>query len=116
MQSGRGRKRIDSTVVEEVATAVQEESSSGMKPCNARGVARTLVRVHKIVRSIPHFYPYKISHMQELFPSDLLARETFALELLARMEMDKEWSWKILWTDEAHFYLAGYVNTQNCRI
>ena len=32
VQSGRERKRIDSTVVEEV---VQEESSDGMKPCNA---------------------------------------------------------------------------------
>ena len=37
VQSGRGRKTIDSTVVEEVATVVQEESSDGVKPCNARG-------------------------------------------------------------------------------
>ena len=39
VQSDRGRKRIDSTVVEEVATAVQEESSGGVKPCSARGIA-----------------------------------------------------------------------------
>ena len=24
------------------------------------------------------------------------------------MKVDKEWLWKILWTDEAHFYLTGY--------
>ncbi|CAL1272472.1 unnamed protein product [Larinioides sclopetarius] len=36
VQSGRGRKRIDSMVVEEVAlaTAVQEESSGGVQPCS----------------------------------------------------------------------------------
>ncbi|GFS48375.1 hypothetical protein TNCV_2297221 [Trichonephila clavipes] len=32
VQSGRGRKRVNSMIVEEVATAVQEESSGGLKP------------------------------------------------------------------------------------
>ena len=32
------------------------------------------------------------------------------------MEVDKEWLWTILWTDEALFRLTGYINTQNCRI
>ncbi|GFX15476.1 hypothetical protein TNCV_3304051 [Trichonephila clavipes] len=36
VQSGRGRERINSTVVEEVATAVQE-SSGGFQPCSAQG-------------------------------------------------------------------------------
>ncbi|GBM66464.1 hypothetical protein AVEN_146292-1 [Araneus ventricosus] len=79
VRPGRGRKRIDSTVVEEVATAVQEESSGGVQPCRAREIARTLDRpvstVQKILRNILHCYPYKISHVQELFPSDLPARD-----------------------------------------
>ena len=32
------------------------------------------------------------------------------------MEVDIEWLWKILWTDETHFHLTGYVHTYNCRI
>ncbi|GBL88998.1 hypothetical protein AVEN_255159-1 [Araneus ventricosus] len=32
------------------------------------------------------------------------------------MEVDNTCPWNILWTDEAHFYLQGSVNTQNCRI
>ncbi|KFM67194.1 hypothetical protein X975_24756, partial [Stegodyphus mimosarum] len=32
------------------------------------------------------------------------------------MEVDAAWPWKILWGDEAHFYLNGTMNTQNCRI
>ena len=54
--------------------------------------------------------------MQELLLSDLAAREMFALEFLARMEVDNGWPWKILWTYETHFHLTGYANTQNCRI
>ncbi|GBL73768.1 hypothetical protein AVEN_230745-1 [Araneus ventricosus] len=32
------------------------------------------------------------------------------------MEVENARPWNILWTDEAHFYLQGSVNTQNCRI
>ncbi|PRD30774.1 UNVERIFIED_CONTAM: hypothetical protein NCL1_25383 [Trichonephila clavipes] len=32
------------------------------------------------------------------------------------MKVDHERLWKILWSDEAHFYLTGYVNIQNFRI
>ena len=74
VQSDRGKKRIDSTVVEEVAIAVQEESIAGMKPCSARGIAQTLNRPESMGQTIPrnilHCYPHKISHLQELFPSD----------------------------------------------
>ncbi|GFV80336.1 uncharacterized protein TNCV_4957391 [Trichonephila clavipes] len=41
-----------------------------------------------------------------------LPRSTF----LARLEVDPEWPWNILWTDEAHFHLDGSVNTHSCRI
>ena len=95
VQCSRRRKRLNSTVIDEVATAVQEESSGGVKPCSAWGIARTLDRpmttAHKILRSILHCYPYKTSHVQELFLSDLPARETFALEFLARVEVEKDW-------------------------
>ncbi|GBL99571.1 hypothetical protein AVEN_68835-1 [Araneus ventricosus] len=42
--------------------------------------------------------------------------EAFALQFLARMEVDNAWPWNILRTDEAHFHLQSSVNTQNCRI
>ncbi|GFV98541.1 hypothetical protein TNCV_4848711 [Trichonephila clavipes] len=41
VQSGRGRKRVNMTVVEEVATAVKEESSCGLQPYSAWEIART---------------------------------------------------------------------------
>ena len=91
VQSGKGRKVIDSTVFEEVAVAVQGESSGSMKPCSALGIFQTLDRpmstVHKILPNILHCCPYDISHVQESFPSELSASETIALEFLARMEV-----------------------------
>jgi hypothetical protein len=120
VKPGRGRKRNAPSSVEDVATALQEGSCGGAQTCSARGIARTLdmpvSTVHKILRNILHCYPYKITHVQELLQADLPARHTFALAFLARMEVDNDWPWNVLWTDEAHFHLQGYVNTQNCRI
>ena len=91
VQSGKCKKKIDLIVVE-VATAEQEESSSGVKPCSARGIARTCDRpvsiVHKILRNILHCYRYKIDHVKEFFFFVLPSRErfeteTFALEFVA---------------------------------
>ena len=63
-----------------------------------------------------HSYPYKISVRQEKLPTVLPARDTFVLYFLAHIEVDNEWLWKILWTDETHFHLTGCVNIQNCWI
>ena len=38
VQSGTGRKRIDSTIAEELATVVQVELSGDVKPCSAREI------------------------------------------------------------------------------
>ena len=40
VQSGRGMKRIDLAIVEEVDTVVQEESNVGVKPCSAWGISK----------------------------------------------------------------------------
>lgn len=118
---GRGRKPASVETEEVVALAVEEatmESTHGT--CSVRAVARRMdvpwSTVYKIVRKVLQFYPYKIKHVQELQRNDPAARESFALEFLARMEVDEHWPWNILWTDEAHFYLNGDVNTHNCRI
>ncbi|GFX57178.1 uncharacterized protein TNCV_2964571 [Trichonephila clavipes] len=32
------------------------------------------------------------------------------------MEVDGAWPWKVIWSDEAHFYLDRAVNSQKCRM
>ncbi|GFX63234.1 transposable element tc3 transposase [Trichonephila clavipes] len=68
------------------------------------------------MRNILRYYPYKLQFVQELLPSDFETRYLFSLQFLARLQVDPEWPWNILWTDEAHFHLDGSVNTHNCRI
>ncbi|GBM15619.1 hypothetical protein AVEN_95253-1 [Araneus ventricosus] len=120
MKCGRGRKSIASTSVEDVATALQEVLCSALGKCSARGISRTLdipvSTVCKILRNILQCYPFKITHVQELVPANLPKQEALAQQFLAPMEVDNAWPWNILWTDEAHFRLQGFVNTQNCRI
>ena len=96
VKPGRGRKSIASTsvVVEDVAIALEKETSSGVQTCSARSIARCLdmrtSTVHKIIRDILHCYLYKITHIQELLFFDLPRREAFALEFLACMEVDNK--------------------------
>ena len=70
---------------------------------NRPNMNRPVSTLQTILRNIMYCCPYKISRVQELFPSKMPARDTFTLEFLARMKVDKEGPWKILWTDEAHF-------------
>ena len=88
-------KLLASTSVEGLAIALQEGMSSGMQIRSARGIARSLdiplSTVHKTLRYILHCYPYKITQFQELLFAGLRVRHTFALEFLARLEVDTEW-------------------------
>ena len=71
VQSGRGKKIIETTVDEEVGTAVQEESSGGVKSFSSRRIARKLdspvCTVHKILGNILQCYPYKTAMYSNCF-------------------------------------------------
>ena len=58
-------------------------------------------------------YLCKINRLKELKPGDYDLQETFALTVLARMEVEQNWLWDILWIDEAHFYTRGTEKTRN---
>lgn len=49
---------------------------------------------------------------KELTPSDLLKRLNFANWVLRQQKRDAKFTQKIIFTDEAHFSLAGYENSQ----
>ena len=59
---------------------------------------------------------YKIQLVQELKPHDHRARRTFGELAENEIAADSNFHKKILFTDEAHFWLNGNVNKQNCRI
>lgn len=63
-----------------------------------------------------HLRAYKIQLVQELKPADHSLRRTFADWILESQAGDAQFCKKIIFSDEAHFHLSGYVNKQNCRI
>jgi hypothetical protein len=60
--------------------------------------------------------PYKVQLTQALQPADHESRRQFADRMLAELQHDQRFFHKIFFSDEAHFYLSGYVNKQNCRV
>ena len=53
--------------------------------------------------------------LQELKQNDLPQRRIFVEWALGKLAEDPLFNRKIVFSDEAHFWLNGYVNKQNCR-
>ncbi|CAF1523416.1 unnamed protein product [Didymodactylos carnosus] len=70
----------------------------------------------RILRKDLGLHPYKIQLTQELKPNDHSLRRRFADWALEQLEVDANFGKKIIFSDEAHFWLNGFVNKQNCRI
>lgn len=72
--------------------------------------------LHRILTNDLSLHAYKIQLAQELKPDDHLKRRTFVNWLQEQRQVDADFSQKIIFSDEAHFHLGGFVNKQNCRI
>lgn len=70
----------------------------------------------KVLRKDLGLRAYKIQLVQELKPHDHRSRRTFGEWAEGNIAIDPQFHLKILFSDEAHFWLNGYVNKQNCRI
>ena len=60
-------------------------------------------------------HPYKIISHQLLFERSMGRRLTFCKTITGMFEDRELYEKLIIFTDEAHFYLNGYVNKQNYR-
>lgn len=61
-------------------------------------------------------YPYKMQLVHALQPNDHCLRRNFAKWVQEQFQIDPLFHQKIIFSDEAHFWLNGHVNKQNCRI
>jgi len=77
-------------------------------------ISRTSLR--KILHKDLGLFPYKIQLTQQLKANDHEIRYRFSVWALEQLEMDNDFAQKIIFSDEAHFHLNGYVYKQNCRI
>ena len=70
----------------------------------------------RILRKDLGLHPYKIQLTQELKPNDHSLRRRFTDWALEQLEVNANFGKKIIFSDEAHFWLNGFVNKQDCRI
>ncbi|CAH1962018.1 unnamed protein product [Acanthoscelides obtectus] len=111
---GSGRPR--SVRTPENIAVVKESVRDDPKQSTTRrsqelGISRTSLL--RILHTDLNVHAYKIQLTQELRRADHFSRRTFSDWLL---QIDENFSSKIMFSDEAHFTLNGTVNKQNCRI
>lgn len=115
-----GRKPVSNPVIEEVRLANEQglaTSSSGCYSAHqiAKATGHPYATVRKILKTKLHNHPYHLKCLHELRPLDYEARVNFANWFLNNCEGSSLWE-RTLWTDEAHFYLDGFVCTKHCVI
>jgi len=72
--------------------------------------------MQRILTKDLHLHANKVQFIQELKPADHEKRRQFVEWILERERESKVFAKRIIFTDEAHFHLNGFVNKQNCRI
>ncbi len=110
VRTGRSAENI-AVVLESVD---ESPSTSTRHRAQQLNLPRTTLR--RILTKDLNMHAYKIQLTHELKPLDHFKRRTFADWMHEQTQLDDNFSKKIIFSDEAHFYLSGYVNKQNCRI
>jgi hypothetical protein len=72
--------------------------------------------LHKVPHKQLHLQPYKVQLTQALEPSGLHQRAEFAASMLDSIEQDNQYLQRVMFSDEATFYVSGHVNRHNVRI
>lgn len=100
--------------IEKVREAITKSPRRSVrKHAASLGLSERTVR--RILHDDLHFHPYKMLMTQQLLTTDHATRLQFCERLLDEIESNDFPIDKVLFTDEAHFYLHGDVNTQNMR-
>lgn len=113
--SGRprsGRSEANVTVVHDSVTV------SPRKSCRRRTQKMHMspATMQRILTKDLHLHAYKVQLTQELRPADHEKQRQFVEWILTRKRESEGFAKRIIFTDEAHFHLNGFVNKQNCRI
>lgn len=104
---GRSKNHIDLVY----ASIAEDPEMSIDRRSQQVGLSKTTT--WRILRKDLALKCYKVQLTQELQPLDHLKRREFINWV---KEQPANFSQKIIFSDEAHFEIGGYVNKQNCRI
>lgn len=105
--------RSNENIVAVQASVADDPNQSIPRRSQELGIPQTTL--WRILRKDLGLHPYKIKLTQELKPLDHLKRRTFSDWALEKLRHDPDFHRKIIFSDEAHFWLNGFVNKQNMR-
>ena len=97
------------------AEASVEESPNVSLTRRSQALGISVTSLWRILRNDLGLHPYKIKLTQELKPLDHQKRRMFVNWAEQQLENDSDFYRKIIFSDEAHFWLNGFVNKQNMR-
>ncbi|KAG2459496.1 RPGF4 factor, partial [Polypterus senegalus] len=109
--------RMKTVTNEKTSVAVLDSFSKSPQRSTRRmslesGIIRTSLRR---ILATHKWHPYKLQLLQHLNEDDPDRRTEFAEWAKQKLEQDPQFTQKILFSDEANFYLNGEVNKQNHR-
>ncbi len=114
-REGQGRPSImTEEKKEEIAEILATTSMTSVRSVSQQ-VNMSKSVVHRLMRDVLNYKPYKMHLIQELYDEDKDLRVEMA-ELLIPIVDDQENHGLIFFSDEANFHLSGLVNKHNCRI
>jgi len=114
-RAGRPTSVVTDTMIATVEQFFKNTRQPTIRKC-AASVGISTFSVWKILHKNLDFKPYKISVHQLLNQNDIDARMTFEAEMREKIESNVMDINRVWFSDEAHFYLHGFVNRQNFRI
>nr|CAH7733486.1 unnamed protein product [Callosobruchus chinensis] len=113
-RTARPRSAFTNSNIHRAEVSVQEDAEASTRRRSTQlGVSRASLR--RILRHLRYF-PYKIQLVQQLQPQDYAQRLNFARRFQQLAREERDFVNRLIMSDEAHFHLNGFVNTQNCRM
>lgn len=112
--SGRPSTSTSADNVERVEEFYSDNPRSSLRRAS-QALDIPVTSLRRIMKTKLKLYPYKIQVFQEITDYDMQMRLKFADTMISRILSRSIRTNKIWFSDEAHFWLSGYVNKQNYR-
>lgn len=114
-ESGRNKSVMTPENIQKVREYFTAYPRTSLRRCSA-ALEISYESLRLIARKAIKLFPYKITGVQRLSDEAKEARKQFCGQLLGIEQGDTFPVQQTVFTDEAHFWMDGYVNRQNYRI
>ena len=101
-------------IIAAVSPSIQNEPNQSI-PRRSQELGIDQTTLWRLMRKDLGLHAFKIKLTQEQKPLDHLKRRNFSNWALTKLDENEEFHPKIIFSDDAHFWLNGFVNKQNMR-